>query len=135
MVNPLINSKTPPEAAARPGEGVRLQVHRKDVPLAAERGGQLWCVFGCGGNRDAAKRPLMGAVAQQHADQVVVTSDNPRSEDPAAIRLAQQEAAPADVVLIAGKGHEDTQETAGVRVPFSDMAHAQRALDDRGTRP
>ncbi|MFY3386270.1 UDP-N-acetylmuramoyl-L-alanyl-D-glutamate--2,6-diaminopimelate ligase [Paracidovorax sp. MALMAid1276] len=128
-------------------------------PIAAERGGQLWCVFGCGGNRDAAKRPLMGAVAQQHADQVVVTSDNPRSEDPAAIlhqilqgtiasrtvraevdraaaiRLALQEAAPADVVLIAGKGHEDTQETAGVRVPFSDMAHAQRALDDRGARP
>ncbi len=125
-------------------------------PVAVERGGQLWCVFGCGGDRDAGKRPLMGAVAQQHADQVVVTSDNPRSEDPAAIlhqilqgtiagrsvraepdraaaiALALAEAAPADVVLIAGKGHEDTQETAGVHLPFSDMAHAQAALQARG---
>lgn len=125
-------------------------------PVATERGGQLWCVFGCGGDRDAGKRPLMGAVAQHHADRVVVTSDNPRSEDPAAIlhqilqgtiagstvraepdravAIAQAliEAAPADVVLIAGKGHEDTQETAGVRVPFSDMAHAQSALAARG---
>ena len=125
-------------------------------PLAAERGGQLWCVFGCGGDRDASKRPLMGAVAQQQADQVVVTSDNPRSEDPgailhqilqgtiagrtvraeadraAAIAQAVAEAAPADVVLIAGKGHEDTQETVGVRLPFSDMAHAQAALQARG---
>ena len=128
-------------------------------PLAQERGGKLWCVFGCGGDRDAAKRPLMGAVAQQHADHVVVTSDNPRSEDPAAIvhqilqgtiagrtvraepdraaaiALALAEAAPADVVLIAGKGHEDTQETAGVRAPFSDMAHAHSALQSRGARP
>ena len=127
-------------------------------PVAHERGGQLWCVFGCGGDRDAGKRPLMGAVAQHHADQVVVTSDNPRSEDPAAIlhqilqgtiaggtvraepdraaAIAQAiaEAAPADVVLIAGKGHEDTQETAGVRLPFSDMAHAQAALQARGAR-
>jgi UDP-N-acetylmuramyl tripeptide synthase len=115
-------------------------------------------VFGCGGDRDAGKRPLMGAVAQRQADLVVVTSDNPRSEDPAAIlhqilqgtlagatvraepdravAIAQAlaEAAPEDVVLIAGKGHEDTQETAGVRTPFSDMAHAQRALQARGVR-
>ena len=128
-------------------------------PIAQERGGQLWCVFGCGGDRDAGKRPLMGAVAQHHADRVVVTSDNPRSEDPAAIlhqilqgtiagntvraepdraaaiALAIADAAPADVVLIAGKGHEDTQETAGVRLPFSDMAHAQTALQARGARP
>jgi len=127
-------------------------------PLAALRGGQLWCVFGCGGDRDAGKRPLMGAVAQQQADQVLVTSDNPRSESPAAIlhqilqgtiagatvraepdraaAIAQAiaEAAPADVVLIAGKGHEDTQEAAGVRLPFSDMAHAQAALQARGAR-
>lgn len=125
-------------------------------PVAAERGGQLWCVFGCGGDRDPGKRPLMGAVAQRQADQVIVTSDNPRSEDPAAIvhqilqgtiassvvraepdravAIAQAvaEAAPGDVVLIAGKGHEDTQETAGVRVPFSDMAHAHTALRARG---
>ncbi|RQO83162.1 UDP-N-acetylmuramoyl-L-alanyl-D-glutamate--2,6-diaminopimelate ligase [Acidovorax sp. FJL06] len=127
-------------------------------PLAALRGGQLWCVFGCGGDRDAGKRPLMGAVAQQQADQVLVTSDNPRSESPAAIlhqilqgtiagatvraepdraaAIAQAiaEAAPADVVLIAGKGHEDTQEAAGMRLPFSDMAHAQAALQARGAR-
>jgi UDP-N-acetylmuramoyl-L-alanyl-D-glutamate--2,6-diaminopimelate ligase len=125
-------------------------------PLAAERGGQLWCVFGCGGDRDAGKRPLMGAAAQQHADQVVVTSDNPRSEDPAAIvhqillgtiagntvraepdraaAIAQvlQQAAPADVVLIAGKGHEAWQETAGVKRPFSDLEHARTALARRG---
>lgn len=125
-------------------------------PLAVERGGQLWCVFGCGGDRDAGKRPLMGAVAQQHADWVVVTSDNPRSEEPAAIlhqilqgtiagetiraepdraaaiALAIGEADAADVVLIAGKGHEDYQETAGVRRPFDDMAQAQAALAARG---
>jgi UDP-N-acetylmuramoyl-L-alanyl-D-glutamate--2,6-diaminopimelate ligase len=126
------------------------------APLARERGGQLWCVFGCGGDRDAGKRPLMGASAQRHADWVVVTSDNPRSEDPAhiihqillgmiagetvraepdrqaAIALALQEADARDVVLIAGKGHEDTQETAGVRRPFSDMAQAREALQRRG---
>ncbi|MES2608879.1 MAG: UDP-N-acetylmuramoyl-L-alanyl-D-glutamate--2,6-diaminopimelate ligase [Pseudomonadota bacterium] len=127
-------------------------------PLADERGGQLWCVFGCGGDRDAGKRPLMGAVAQQQADRVLVTSDNPRSEDPAviihqvlqgtiagasvqpepdraaAIAAAIGQADAEDVVLIAGKGHEDTQETAGVRLPFSDMAHAQAALQARGAR-
>jgi len=126
------------------------------APLARERGGQLWCVFGCGGDRDAGKRPLMGASAQRHADWVVVTSDNPRSEDPAhiihqillgtiagetvcaepdraaAIALALQEADARDVVLIAGKGHEDTQETAGVRRPFSDLAQAREALRRRG---
>ncbi|MDZ7866074.1 UDP-N-acetylmuramoyl-L-alanyl-D-glutamate--2,6-diaminopimelate ligase [Acidovorax sp.] len=127
-------------------------------PLADERGGQLWCVFGCGGDRDAGKRPLMGAVAQQQADRVLVTSDNPRSEDPAviihqilqgtiagasvqpepdraaAIAAAIGQADALDVVLIAGKGHEDTQEAAGVRLPFSDMAHAQAALQARGAR-
>lgn len=125
-------------------------------PLAQQRGGQLWCVFGCGGDRDATKRPLMGAAAQHHADWVVATSDNPRSEDPAhilhqilqgtiagetvrvepdraaAIALALNEADPADVVLIAGKGHEDYQEVAGVRRPFSDMAQARAVLQARG---
>ncbi|MBP6597969.1 MAG: UDP-N-acetylmuramoyl-L-alanyl-D-glutamate--2,6-diaminopimelate ligase [Giesbergeria sp.] len=124
-------------------------------PLATERGGQLWCVFGCGGDRDASKRALMGAAAQQHADGVVLTSDNPRSEDPAhilhqvlqgtiagrtvrvepdraaAIALALAEADARDVVLIAGKGHEDYQETKGIRRPFSDMAHAHAALQAR----
>ncbi|WP_404303244.1 UDP-N-acetylmuramoyl-L-alanyl-D-glutamate--2,6-diaminopimelate ligase [Alicycliphilus denitrificans] len=125
-------------------------------PMAAQRGGRLWCVFGCGGNRDAGKRPLMGAVAQREADRVIVTSDNPRGEEPraiihqilqgmiagtsvsaeqdraAAIAQAVAEAAPADVVLIAGKGHEDYQETAGRRQPFSDMAQARAALARRG---
>ena len=124
-------------------------------PMAEQRGGQLWCVFGCGGDRDAGKRPLMGRVAQQRADRVVLTSDNPRSEDPLAI-LAQirqglvsgtsaevepdrtqaiasvlGRAAAQDVVLIAGKGHEDYQEVAGVRRPFSDMAQARAALQAR----
>ena len=124
-------------------------------PMAEQRGGQLWCVFGCGGDRDAGKRPLMGRVAQQRADKVVLTSDNPRSEDPLTI-LAQirqglapgaaaavepdraqaiagvlGRAAAQDVVLIAGKGHEDYQEMAGVRRPFSDMAQARAALQAR----
>jgi UDP-N-acetylmuramoyl-L-alanyl-D-glutamate--2,6-diaminopimelate ligase len=124
-------------------------------PMAVQRGGQLWCVFGCGGDRDASKRPLMGRAAQQRADRVVLTSDNPRSEDPLAI-LAQirqgllpgvsaevepdralaiasvlGRAAAQDVVLIAGKGHEDYQEVAGVRRPFSDMAQARAALQAR----
>lgn len=125
-------------------------------PLAAGRGGRLSCVFGCGGGRDAGKRALMGAVAQRLADRVLVTSDNPRGEDPAriveqilqgarpgdklraeidraaAIAQAIAEADPADLVLIAGKGHEDYQEIAGQRRPFSDLAHAQDALRARG---
>lgn len=128
-------------------------------PLAHERGGRLWCVFGCGGDRDATKRPLMAAVAQRHADCLVVTSDNPRSENPQAIisqillgfsapqnvqvqadraaaiagALAQADA--RDVVLIAGKGHEAVQEINGLRLPFSDLAHARDALQSRGVRP
>ena len=125
-------------------------------PMAAQRGGRLWCVFGCGGNRDATKRPLMGAVAQREADRVIVTSDNPRGEEPraiihqilqgmiasthvgaevdraAAIAQAVAEAGANDVVLIAGKGHEYYQETAGQRQPFSDMAQARDALARRG---
>ncbi len=124
-------------------------------PLAAQRGGQLWCVFGCGGGRDALKRPLMGAVAAKEADMVVVTSDNPRFEKPEAIisqillglegdvqvnvqadralAIAQTlaEANANDVVLIAGKGHEEEQDVAGVRHPFSDRRHAQLALQRR----
>jgi len=125
-------------------------------PVAEARGGKLWCVFGCGGDRDPIKRPMMGAVAEQYADQVVLTSDNPRSESPAfilsqilagvagrdrvdviddrreAIRYALSEAAVADVVLLAGKGHEATQEVAGVKTPFSDVDEAVAALMQRG---
>ncbi|WP_280154495.1 UDP-N-acetylmuramoyl-L-alanyl-D-glutamate--2,6-diaminopimelate ligase [Piscinibacter sp. XHJ-5] len=121
-------------------------------PLARARHGELWCVFGCGGNRDATKRPLMGALAQQLAQRVVVTSDNPRHERPrdildqivagmtgtptpmviedrrAAIGQAIRLADASDVVLIAGKGHEDYQEVAGVRHPFSDVVEAREVL-------
>jgi UDP-N-acetylmuramoyl-L-alanyl-D-glutamate--2,6-diaminopimelate ligase len=128
-------------------------------PLAAARGGELWCVFGCGGNRDATKRAPMGAIAARLARHVVVTSDNPRDEDPAdiaaqvmsglpagpwagrvrevlldrreAIEWAVSQAAPADVVLVAGKGHETRQEVGMQRLPFSDVEQAQRALAQR----
>ncbi len=124
-------------------------------PLAQARGGKLWVVFGCGGNRDVTKRPMMGAIAKQQADSVVLTSDNPRDEAPcfilsqilagvtghdeveviedraAAIASALAEADAQDVVLIAGKGHETTQEVAGKKTPFADAEHAQAALARR----
>lgn len=112
--------------------------------------GRLICVFGCGGNRDRGKRPLMAQAAAEGADQVWITSDNPRNEDPRqiiddilagardkphvepdrarAIFEAIGGARPGDVVLIAGKGHEDYQEIAGERTPFSDVAVAKKAL-------
>jgi len=115
------------------------------------RRGRLICVFGCGGDRDAGKRPLMGEVAARLADHVVVTSDNPRGEDPdaiiaqvlagirgypaeaiedrqVAIFSAVHRAAAGDVVLLAGKGHETYQEIAGVRLPFNDREVATAAL-------
>ncbi len=124
-------------------------------PVALARGGELWCVFGAGGDRDTGKRPLMGLVAERGADRLVVTSDNPRSESPfrivsdvraglsrepalteldrrVAIDCALRLSSPRDVVLIAGKGHEAYQEIAGVRHPFSDLAVAQEALRARG---
>ncbi len=122
-------------------------------PLAAARGGQLWCVFGCGGNRDARKRPLMGQAAEQGADRVLVTSDNPRLEAPqaivqdilagmrpgtawevdraAAIAQAIAQADSRDVVLLAGKGHEDYQDMQGVKRPFSDFEQARLAVQAR----
>ena len=123
--------------------------------LRAHCRGKLWCVFGCGGDRDTGKRPEMGAAAERHGDHVVVTTDNPRSEDAAAIiddivaGLSQQDkltviedraaaiawaienAADNDVVLVAGKGHEDYQEIAGQRMRFSDYALAESALTAR----
>ncbi len=119
-------------------------------------GGRLICVFGCGGNRDKGKRPLMGQAAAKGADEVWITSDNPRNEDPhqiiddilaetggarmnipshvepdraRAIFEAIGGAHQGDVVLIAGKGHEDYQEIAGERLPFSDVAVAKKALE------
>lgn len=118
--------------------------------VAQARGGALVAVFGCGGGRDAGKRPLMGEAAARLADRVIVTSDNPRFEAPheiivqilaavpageaiddrgEAIRQAIAQARPADVILLAGKGHEPYQEIAGVRRPFSDGDVARAALD------
>lgn len=123
--------------------------------LRADCRGRLWCVFGCGGDRDSGKRPLMAAAAEQHADQLVITSDNPRSEDPQqiivqilaglehagaalvesdrarAIAMAIRAADPADTILVAGKGHETYQEIAGVRHPFSDQRTVQACLQDQ----
>jgi len=121
-------------------------------PLAEARGGRLLCVFGCGGNRDRAKRPMMGAIAAAQADRVILTSDNPRHEAPEqiladiaagmaadvpflsvvdrreAIARAVLVAGAGDVILVAGKGHEDYQEVAGERRAFSDVDEARLAL-------
>ena len=122
--------------------------------LAAARehcAGALWCVFGCGGDRDPGKRPLMGTIADELADEIIVTDDNPRSENPqaitqailggikthaarvindrsAAIAAAIAEAQPQDLVLIAGKGHEDYQIYGESRLSFSDRREALRHL-------
>jgi UDP-N-acetylmuramoyl-L-alanyl-D-glutamate--2,6-diaminopimelate ligase len=120
--------------------------------------GRIWCVLGCGGDRDAIKRPAMGRIAAENADHVVVTDDNPRTEDPAAIRAAVlagahqaaaagevreigergeaiatvvAEAAPGDTVMILGKGHETGQEIAGTIHPFDDRVVAREALERR----
>jgi UDP-N-acetylmuramoyl-L-alanyl-D-glutamate--2,6-diaminopimelate ligase len=128
-------------------------------PLTA---GRLIIVLGCGGDRDVAKRPIMGEIAARGADRLIVTDDNPRSEDPAAIRRAMLDgalavqpsergevleigdrgeaiaaavvdAAAGDTVLIAGKGHEPGQEIAGVIHPFDDREVLRRALEERGS--
>ncbi|MGI3748239.1 MAG: UDP-N-acetylmuramoyl-L-alanyl-D-glutamate--2,6-diaminopimelate ligase [Janthinobacterium lividum] len=115
--------------------------------------GQLTCLFGCGGDRDRGKRPLMAEVVERLADKVLVTDDNPRSEDPSRIfddirtgfvsanavdfvagrgqAIAQivAQASAADVIVLAGKGHEDYQEINGERQPFSDLEEATKALD------
>ncbi len=112
--------------------------------------GDLWCVFGCGGDRDQAKRPVMGAAAEAHADILIVTNDNPRSEAPAsiakqiavgiqgehrvildraeAINAAISHAKPEDWVLVAGKGHEATQQIGQHTLPFSDREHVAKSL-------
>jgi UDP-N-acetylmuramoyl-L-alanyl-D-glutamate--2,6-diaminopimelate ligase len=124
--------------------------------VAQQRGGKLWCMFGCGGDRDPGKRPQMGRVSEL-ADHVILTSDNPRSEDPAsiieqirsgmqtqepqiqadrasAILWAVRHAGKQDVVLLAGKGHEAYQEIGGKKKPFLDADHAALAFAARATK-
>lgn len=122
--------------------------------LREQSSGKLFCVFGCGGNRDQGKRKLMGAVAAKLADHVIVTTDNPRDEAPEAIAAeilsclagndshaleldrvkaiskAIKQAEAGDIVLVAGKGHEDYQEIAGVKYPFSDATEVGKALQE-----
>ena len=138
-----------PDALAQVLSALRTTAHA--------RAGKLWCVFGCGGDRDANKRPQMAVAAERGSDHVVVTSDNPRSEkmdaiidqimcgfidashvirqpDRAlAIAQAIHAAAPQDVVLIAGKGHERYQEISGVQIAFSDLECAQKAMQERAS--
>jgi UDP-N-acetylmuramoyl-L-alanyl-D-glutamate--2,6-diaminopimelate ligase len=123
--------------------------------LKASCQGKLYCVFGCGGDRDKGKRPLMGMMAEKYADGIIITSDNPRYEDPeeiikdilaginnrdhvtididreSAIQNTIKAASINDVVLIAGKGHENYQELAGVRRPFSDQDVVRKTLEIR----
>ena len=123
--------------------------------LPADFGGALWCVFGCGGDRDRGKRRVMGSIAEQHADRVVVTSDNPRTEDPEsilndirrgmsrpgnaqwivdrddALRTVAEQAEAGDVVLVAGKGHETYQIVGTDKRPFDDRKKARTYFENR----
>jgi UDP-N-acetylmuramoyl-L-alanyl-D-glutamate--2,6-diaminopimelate ligase len=125
----------------------------ESLRAAASGKARLICVFGCGGDRDRGKRPQMGEVAARHADQLVITSDNPRNEDPLeiirqiakgvrrkheqiidrrqAVTQAVAEARRGDIVLVAGKGHEQYQEIRGVRRRYSDAALVRAALAGR----
>lgn len=163
---------TPPpgrlERVSEPSDGITVFVDFAHTPDALESvldavraatGGALWVVFGCGGDRDTTKRPVMGGIAARLADRVVLTSDNPRSEKPSAIiseiitgmptkaresvivhaereraiEHAIIDAAPGDVVVIAGKGHERTQVSAEGTRAFDDRDHARRALAMRAS--
>jgi UDP-N-acetylmuramoyl-L-alanyl-D-glutamate--2,6-diaminopimelate ligase len=129
-----------PDALAKALEALRAYAKRR-----------LVLVFGCGGDRDKGKRPMMGAIAVEKADRVIVTDDNPRSEDPAAIRAAILAAAPGaveigdrgeairqaiaeltegDVLLVAGKGHESGQIVGDRVLPFTDHAAVRAALEE-----
>ncbi len=138
-------------------DGLQVALHSARLLAAGHR---VWCVFGCGGDRDQAKRPVMGTVATQGADVVVITSDNPRHEDPdaiieqiavgatgpgtviiepdrgRAITKAIDDAADGDVVLVAGKGHETTMDARDTKTPFDDRTVARAALKSRSrSRP
>ncbi len=166
----LAGIDTPPgrmQRVAGPGDSPGVFVDYAHSPdalgvvldaLREHTDGRLWCVFGCGGDRDRGKRPLMGRIAEARADRLVVTSDNPRSEPPAAILddivagltqpasatvieargeaigWAIANAAAGDVILIAGKGHEDYQLVGGNRLEFSDVEAAASSLAERRSR-
>ncbi|MEV4352101.1 cyanophycin synthetase, partial [Actinoplanes sp. NPDC049596] len=154
------------EQVAAPGEilGVVDYAHKPDAivaalaalrELATGRGGRVICLIGAGGDRDRGKRPLMGAAAARGSDLVIVTDDNPRTEDPAAVRAAVRAgaeaagapakiievagrrdaideavrlAAPGDVIALLGKGHERGQEVNGEMLPFDDRIELAAAL-------
>ncbi len=153
------------QRVAAPGAAVYVDyAHTPDALEAALRAlrphcrGRLWCLFGCGGRRDVGKRPLMAKLAEQLADRVVISSDNPRDEDPlriieaiaagllrpadatiiedraAAIAWAVEQADAGDVILVAGKGHEEFQQFADQSRPFSDYAVAAAALAAKARR-
>jgi UDP-N-acetylmuramoyl-L-alanyl-D-glutamate--2,6-diaminopimelate ligase len=140
-----------PDALEKVLTAAREIVESTALTQAEIPAGKITCVFGCGGDRDRGKRPLMGAVVARLADEVVVTSDNPRNEDSGAIigeittgisrdnyrieedrakaiRSAISEARKGDVIVIAGKGHETYQEISGRKLPFSDSNEAREAL-------
>ena len=142
-----------PDALENVLRALRELMSARRLADGAQRDSKLVCVFGCGGNRDRGKRPLMGRIATRLADEVIVTNDNPRNEDPhtiftdildgmtkqcaiapdrsQAIRAAIAGAHAGDVVLVAGKGHETYQEIAGVKHPYSDAAVVREALGER----
>lgn len=167
VVAEAVNAVTAPPGRLQQisgADGLRVVVDYAHTPDALETAltavaehtrGNLWCVFGCGGDRDAGKRPLMGAIAERLADRLVLTDDNPRSESPErivsaileglerpaevtvehdraqAIAWAISQARPDDVILVAGKGHEDYQERQGRRTPFSDLGTVEQLLKSR----
>jgi UDP-N-acetylmuramoyl-L-alanyl-D-glutamate--2,6-diaminopimelate ligase len=155
----IVPGRMEPIEAGQPFEVVVDYAHTPDSILGVLRGaralaaGRVIVVFGCGGDRDRDKRPLMGRAAADNADLTIVTSDNPRHEDPVeiiqeivsgisggsrfviepdrrrAIEAAVREASPGDIVVIAGKGHETTQTVGDAVVPFDDRAVAREAIE------
>jgi UDP-N-acetylmuramoyl-L-alanyl-D-glutamate--2,6-diaminopimelate ligase len=166
---------TIPQLQAAPGrmQAVTLEISNQDIQVIVDYAhtpdalentlrainehthARVWIVFGCGGDRDRTKRPLMGRIAEQYCDCVIITNDNPRTEEPSviaadivrglqnpnaclviadraqAIDFAVQQAKPGDLVLVAGKGHEDYQIFAEQTIPFSDIKQARLALQRR----